>query len=233
MLTKAPGGEKWIAAARMEDVAILLQRRTHLADIEAVLGARGIPFRVLGGVGFYEQEEVRALCNLMRFLVDENDDLALLGTLRSSLFMLADSVLLAAVRSPLAPPGPLWRKVTALADAVRAGAAELPTPSDAPALDDAVRRLDRLRALADRLPADRLLALAVRESDLMLTLGVADPSGRAAANVEKLLDLARRSAGEGRGEPRGPRADDRARRARHRHARGAGGPAGVRTRSRS
>jgi ATP-dependent exoDNAse (exonuclease V) beta subunit len=184
--------------ATLDDQAILLRTRASLPALEAVLTGQGIPFRVLGGVGFYDQHEVRALCDLMRFLADEQDDLALVGVLRSALFAIPDSVLLAAVRSPSAGSlRVLWPKVTRLAAAVRSGEAVLPTPSDAPVLLDAVGRLERWRRLADRLPSNELLALAVRESDLVLTLDVVDPSGRSSANVEKLLDLARRCRAEG------------------------------------
>jgi ATP-dependent helicase/nuclease subunit A len=187
-----------VRPATWDDQAILLRSRNVLPALEAVLLEHGVPFRVLGGVGFYDRHEVLSLCNLMRFLVDDQDDLAVLGVLRSMLFALPDSVLLAAVRSPSAAEArALWPKVQRLAAAVRSGAESLPTPSDAPVLEDAVARLRRYRRLADRIPAHDLLALAVRESDVRLTLDVLDPSGRSGANVDKLLDLARRCGDEG------------------------------------
>jgi ATP-dependent helicase/nuclease subunit A len=189
---------KRMRPARLEDQAILLKNRIVLPELESVLTEHGVRFRVIGGVGFHDRHEVQALCNLLRFLADPQDDLALLGVLRSALFAIPDSVLLAAVRLPAAAGlRALWPKVGRLAAAVRAGEAALPTPADAPVLKDAVARLARYRSLADRIPPNELLALAVRESDLGLTLDVVDPSGRASANVDKLLDQARRCREEG------------------------------------
>ena len=145
----------------------------------------------------------------MRFLSDDRDDLALLGVLRSALFAIPDSVLLAAVKDAADAWEPLWKKVGRLTRGSAPGSASLPTASDARPLADAVDRLARYLCLADRLPAHELLALAVRESDLMLTLGVVDPSGRAIQNVEKLLDHARRCRRRRSRRPRRPRAHDR------------------------
>jgi ATP-dependent helicase/nuclease subunit A len=179
--------------ATFDDVAILLRTRRSLGPIEAALTARRVPFKVLGGVGFFEQHEVRALRNLMRFLADPDDEIALLGVLRSALFGVPDSVLLAAKCRAAAHKRPgLWSRVIDLDRDVLAGVDTLPTPADATVLHDAVLRLSCYRRLADRIPGNELLLLAVRESDLLLTLDLADPSGRAGANVEKLLDLVRR-----------------------------------------
>jgi ATP-dependent helicase/nuclease subunit A len=75
------------------DVAILLRSRTHLPAYERALDDAGIPYSVASGVGFYESPEVTALVNLLRALVDPDDERALYGALRSPLFGLRDDAL--------------------------------------------------------------------------------------------------------------------------------------------
>ena len=75
------------------DVAILLRSRTHLPAYERALDDAGVPYSVASGVGFYESPEVTALVNLLRALVDPDDERALYGALRSPLFGLRDDAL--------------------------------------------------------------------------------------------------------------------------------------------
>ena len=75
---------------RHSEIGILLRSRTRLKDYEEALRQNGIPFQTLGGIGFYEQQEVLDLVNLLRFLARRWDDAALAGILRSPLFNLSD-----------------------------------------------------------------------------------------------------------------------------------------------
>jgi ATP-dependent helicase/nuclease subunit A len=72
------------------DCAVLIQSRTKLKEYEAALQARNIPYRVVGGIGFYEEDEVQSLINLLFFLWNRDDKLALVGALKSPLFALTD-----------------------------------------------------------------------------------------------------------------------------------------------
>ncbi len=75
---------------RHSEIGILMRSRTRLKNYEEALRQNGIPFKTLGGIGFYEQQEVFDLINLLRFLARRWDDVALAGTLRSPLFNLSD-----------------------------------------------------------------------------------------------------------------------------------------------
>ncbi|MDH4162525.1 MAG: UvrD-helicase domain-containing protein [Nitrospirota bacterium] len=72
------------------DCAILIQSRTRLKEYEAALRGRGVPFRVVGGIGFYEQEEIQAVINVLFFLWNREDRLSLASALKSPLFGLSD-----------------------------------------------------------------------------------------------------------------------------------------------
>ncbi len=52
------------------EIAILLRTRTRLKEYEEALRACQIPFIVAGGIGFYQQQEIYDLTNLLRVLVD-------------------------------------------------------------------------------------------------------------------------------------------------------------------
>ncbi|MFN7146025.1 MAG: UvrD-helicase domain-containing protein, partial [Myxococcota bacterium] len=70
-------------------VAILLRRRRHLLTYEAALRARGIPYVVVGGVGFWSRPEVVDVANVLHGLARQ-DPISLVGALRSPLFCLTD-----------------------------------------------------------------------------------------------------------------------------------------------
>ena len=76
------------------DIAILLRTRTRLKDFEQALRRREIPFVVAGGIGFYQQQEIYDLVNLLRVLVDSRQDIAFAGALRSPLLSFSDDQLL-------------------------------------------------------------------------------------------------------------------------------------------
>lgn len=72
------------------DCAILIQSRTKLKEYETALQQAGVPYRVLGGIGFFEEDEIQAVMNTLFFLRNRDDTLALAAALRSALFGLTD-----------------------------------------------------------------------------------------------------------------------------------------------
>jgi len=88
-------GDAWIERpAGYGDCAILIQSRTKLKDYEAALKSEYIPYRVVGGIGFYEEDEIQALMNMLFFLWNHDDKLALASALKSPLFGLTDKDIL-------------------------------------------------------------------------------------------------------------------------------------------
>jgi double-strand break repair helicase AddA len=73
------------------DCAVLIQSRTNLKKYETALQRAGIPFRVIGGIGFYEEDEVQALVNTLFFLWNKDERLALAAALTSALFGFTDA----------------------------------------------------------------------------------------------------------------------------------------------
>ena len=73
------------------DCAILIQSRTRLKEYETALQQAGVPFRVVGGIGFYEEDEIQALMNMLFFLWNQDDKLSLAAALKSALFGFTDT----------------------------------------------------------------------------------------------------------------------------------------------
>lgn len=90
------------------DIAILLRARTHLQAYENSLRAGGIPFQTIGGAGFLNRQEVLDVLNLLRFLADTDNDIALIGILRSPFFNFSDEDL---YHLSIRPGGHWWDKL--------------------------------------------------------------------------------------------------------------------------
>ena len=157
------------------DVAILLERRTNLAYYERALERYGIPYRVHAGLGFYERQEIYDLYNILRFLANDHDDVALYGVLRSPYFGFSDARLFSIAR----PEKTLYECLQADLgpDAVMA-----------------VRLLSSFLSYARRLPPARLIRRIIDESGIFIVFGGMAGGEQAVANVEKLIAIARDTA---------------------------------------
>jgi len=73
------------------DIAILVRKRKSFKDLEKVFSKYRIPFNVVGGTGFYQRQSVYDVYNYFSFLLDKDNDTALVGILRSPFFNLSDA----------------------------------------------------------------------------------------------------------------------------------------------
>jgi ATP-dependent helicase/nuclease subunit A len=78
-----------------KDIAILLRAFTGVWTYESALRRAGIPYLTVQGKGFYQREEVTDLIQLLRFLDNTTDELALAAILRSPLGGISDNTLFA------------------------------------------------------------------------------------------------------------------------------------------
>jgi len=148
------------------DCAILIQSRTRLKDYETALQQAGIPFRVIGGIGFYEEDEVQSIMNTLFFLWNKDDNLALAAALTSALFGFTDKDLF-----------DLMQQNGEMIDALRTlqpGAWEL---------------LHRWQQLAGVAPLAALMHTIVNDTGAYVRFGRKNP--QAIFNIDKLLDTAR------------------------------------------
>lgn len=99
------------------DIALLCRKRSIFSSIEKVFPAENIPYSVIGGDGFYQRQTVYDIYNYLSFIVNKEDDLALVGLLRSPFFMLSDAEILEVslenMNSPYGISVSLWDKLQA------------------------------------------------------------------------------------------------------------------------
>ncbi len=84
---------------KLSDVAIIMRNATHSLKFEEELKKRGLPYYVRKGRDFYRQPEVSFLVQALRFVANENNDLALFSLLRSPVFSYDLPSILRALRS--------------------------------------------------------------------------------------------------------------------------------------
>ncbi|MEQ8223601.1 MAG: UvrD-helicase domain-containing protein, partial [Candidatus Eremiobacterota bacterium] len=76
-----------------KDIAILLRARTNLKSIEHALYKSGIPYCVLGGIGFWEEEEINDIISFYRFIFNRSDMISFLTILRSPVTGFSDDMI--------------------------------------------------------------------------------------------------------------------------------------------
>lgn len=101
LLIGPPGDQR---CARFSDMAVLARTSTPFPLIQQALSRFGIPFVVDRGSNFFEEPAIVDLTNLLRVLVQPDDDIALFGLLRSPLFGAGDEeIALLRLHGQLAP----------------------------------------------------------------------------------------------------------------------------------
>ena len=198
----AAEGEEPGFRRNFRDIAILLRTRTKLKEFEEALRRYHIPFVVAGGIGFYQQQEIYDLANLLRCLVDRRQDIALAGVLRSPLFSFSDDQLLylATESSPQRISDTTAIKTWTLWEKLRhhAGIVDLiPQELEPSKYLHAYTTLSAWKAEADRIPITHLLQRILDDTGLYGVLTADRRDVQAVTNIEKLLELARRFESEG------------------------------------
>ena len=77
--------------ANYADIAVLVPTRTGLSRLLPELEAQDIPYRLESRSLVYNSEDVRGLLGILRAIDDPNDEIALVGSLRSPAFACSDA----------------------------------------------------------------------------------------------------------------------------------------------
>lgn len=165
------------------DIALLFRAMTHVQIYESAFRQANIPYQTVLGRGFYEREEITDLIQLLRFLDNKTDELALAAVLRSPLCGISDNALLA-LRTP-----PTRRLYTALQNHRDI---ENIADEEHELLDRACKLISRLVARRHHYSIHDLLRLAVRESEYMTVVAANFDGAQRLANIQRLFTLAAR-----------------------------------------
>lgn len=187
-LVAEPAGEGLPEArrpVRYGDIAVLFRTRTKLKVFETALAEAGIPYYVVGGVGYYQKPEVRDLIALLQAVDDAPDHFALAAALRSPLFGLPDDALFLLVQRH----GDLDAGLNAAAQGLLEGMEAL-SGEELAKLEQAGALLARARSLRSRLAVPELIDLLVEGTDYEATLRTLFNGDQRVANVRKLRQVA-------------------------------------------
>ncbi|PYP83484.1 MAG: hypothetical protein DMF61_22955 [Blastocatellia bacterium AA13] len=191
---------------RYLDIALLFRSLTEVSIYESAFRRAGIPYQTIEGKGFYAKEEIVDLIQLLRFLDNTTDELALAAILRSPLVGISDDTLLALRCAPeidetskaarvlgTADELRLRRGVRGLLNAVRNHELiDLITDEDHRALDPFRALIETLIDQRNRLGIADLLRFTIETSEYRTVIAAAFDGAQRLANVDKLFDLAER-----------------------------------------
>ncbi len=173
--------------ARPADVAIFYRTNAQSRVFEEVFIRVGLPYKVVGGVRFYERKEVRDALAYLRAVVNDDDTVSLrrvLNTPRRGIGDRAEACLEAlAVRDRISFGAALRRAADAPGISTRA----------ANAIADFVALLDEARELATTAPPEEVLEAVLARSGYLSELEESlDPqdAGRV-ENLQELVSVAR------------------------------------------
>ncbi len=167
------------------DAAILIRSRTYLKKLEYWLYKYNIPYIISGGIGFYQTQEIYDFYNYFQFLLNNQDEVALVGILRSPFFCISDAELyeIAIMDDDI----DFWSKVCNYAS----------TGNASGYLKRAVSILKENISYAARLPIPILVQNIFRQTGWIGTIAGIQRGEQSKLNLNKLLSIAREFEGKG------------------------------------
>ncbi len=169
---------------RYGDIALLFRAMTHVQIYESAFRHANIPYQTVLGRGFYEREEITDLIQLLRFLDNKTDELALAAVLRSPLCGISDNALLALRGFSTARP--LYAALRSHPDI------DYISDEEHELLDRAAKLISRLVARRHHYSIHDLLRFAVNESEYMTVVAANFDGAQRLANIQRLFTLAAR-----------------------------------------
>jgi ATP-dependent helicase/nuclease subunit A len=184
---------------KYSDIALLFRAMTNVQIYESAFRRANIPYQTVLGRGFYEREEITDLIQLLRFLDNKTDELALAAVLRSPLCGLSDNALLALRCGPSRTEVDSGDRLLHFQQTRRLLTALSRHRELAFISDEEHQWLDRAAALISDLVARRhhyalgdLLRFAVERSEYLAVTAANFDGAQRLANVQRLFTLAER-----------------------------------------
>ncbi|QDU09597.1 UvrD-helicase domain-containing protein [Gimesia aquarii] len=173
-------GERELRRVEPGDICILFRALSNVSLYEKALQKQDLDYYLVGGRAFYAQQEIYDVSNLCQYLDNPDDELSLLGILRSPFFSLSDDTIYSIVRN-----------AETLAEAIRTLPPDELQPEQKRQVLYAQSVLAELRSKKDRLSLAELLNLALERTGYDAALLNEFLGERKIANLRKLIELAR------------------------------------------
>ena len=171
------------------DIAILFSRMTKSLAYERELQRRNIPYYVVSGSGFFNQQEIFDTLNLLRAINNPHDDIATVGVLKSPIFGLTDDSLMKIIKATGNPilPGATDFIFNSLTNILPADQYEV--------FASAWTLITKYSQEKDSYAIADLIETLLDETGYMSFLLTQDQGKRFAGNVMQLVSMARDSQG--------------------------------------
>jgi ATP-dependent DNA helicase UvrD/PcrA len=176
-----------LGAASYSDVAIFYRTNAQSRIFEEIFIRVGLPYKVVGGVRFYERREVRDLLAYLRVLVNPEDTVSLRRILNVPRRGIGD-------RSEACVEALSARERISFSQALRRSDEAYGIASrSASAIKDFVALLDELRLMAESLPPSEVMEAALTKSGYLAELEASnDPQDESRMeNLRELVTVAR------------------------------------------
>ena len=184
---------------RYSDIALLFRAMTNVQTYESAFRRANIPYQTVLGRGFYQREEITDLIQLLRFLDNKTDELALAAVLRSPLCGISDNALLALRCGPTldeVEAGDSQRHFTQLrklySGLLQHNDLAYINAEEHGLLDRAANLIKLLIARRHHYSLGSLLRSAVEQSEYLTVIAATFDGAQRLANVERLFTLAER-----------------------------------------
>lgn len=166
-------------AVEAKDIVVLLRSMNHVNEYERALDNSNIAYRTASSGDFYSRSEIIDLTNLLEWLAEPANDIALVGLLRSPFFAIDDESLIALKRA-----GGSWL------DALRSPPAGV-LAGTGPLCLHAARVLDQLREESRLAAPEQLVESALILTNYEASWAPVRGGDQALANIRQFVGMAR------------------------------------------
>lgn len=157
-----------------KDIAILCRKRTYFIGLEEALSKYSIPYKIVGGKGFYQRQIIYDIINYINFLIHPYDNSALTGILKSPFYLLTDLEIL---------------EIRKYRDENILGNIKLLSLLN-PKLNAIYHKLNEHLRVKMLLPIDELLRRIFIDTGYLIVISEREESRQELANIEKLISIA-------------------------------------------
>ncbi|MEJ2103385.1 MAG: UvrD-helicase domain-containing protein [Ignavibacteriaceae bacterium] len=156
------------------DISVLVRKRASFSELQNEFIKHQIPFIIVGGTGFYQQQSISDIYNYFAFLLNDKDDGALVGVLRSPFFSISDGDILSLM---LYEGETYWEKLK-FAYEDEKGKWEKPYQS-----------IEENRSLSKRADVSFVLRKILQESDFIAAISSRVNRDQELSNLNKLISV--------------------------------------------
>ncbi len=153
-----------------KDIAVLVRKRSSFKELEKQFAIFKIPYKIIGGRGFFQRQSIYDIYNYFSFLLDTNNDAALIGVLRSPFFSISD---LKIFEISLNYGNSFWEKMSE-------------SKLDDKQIASAVNQLMQYLQLAGKRDFNTLLTEIFETTNFLTVLASRSDGEQELANIEKL-----------------------------------------------